>query len=197
VVGGSGSILHTTDGGITWTQKLAGRFPQNTFYNVSFADRYHGIIVGGNGLIITTSDGGENWTEQEAITRNVLQGVCFVDSAFATVVGYNGTFLHFSNDNPNFIKSELPEKRSFLIAQNYPNPFNPGTVIEYKLSHPGFTRVIIYNGLGQEITTLIKEYQSSDVHKAIFNGNLFPSGIYFCRIEQGNLSKVLKMSLIR
>ena len=58
-VGATGTILHTTDGGVQWTirRENAG---SNELRKVSFVDALHGW-VGGNGFLRTT-DGGVTWT---------------------------------------------------------------------------------------------------------------------------------------
>jgi photosystem II stability/assembly factor-like uncharacterized protein len=63
-VGSEENIVHTSDGGQTWTTQRGGvgsgaRYP---FWDVDFVDALHGIVVGGAGKIYTTSDGGATWT---------------------------------------------------------------------------------------------------------------------------------------
>src|SRR5262245_56530903 len=56
VVGASGTILRTADGGTTWT-----RLTSPTFANlnaVTFSDAKTGIAVGGAGTILRTEDSG-------------------------------------------------------------------------------------------------------------------------------------------
>src|SRR5215831_19484521 len=54
-VGGGGTILHTTDGGATWTPQSSG----TTFWlhGVSFLDTNTGWAVGDGGTILHTTDG--------------------------------------------------------------------------------------------------------------------------------------------
>jgi photosystem II stability/assembly factor-like uncharacterized protein len=63
IVGGSGTILVTADGGTTWTQQTTppGTAPLG---GVAFADLTHGWAVGFNGTILATVDGGVTWTPQ-------------------------------------------------------------------------------------------------------------------------------------
>src|SRR5947207_1642864 len=56
VVGDSGTILRTTDGGATWKSQSSGT--TNYLTGVSFTDANTGTVVGGNGTILRTTDGG-------------------------------------------------------------------------------------------------------------------------------------------
>lgn len=64
VVGYSGKILVTRDGGRNWSQQRSGT--DLALYGVRFADERHGWIVGQEGLILRTVDGGDTWTPQES-----------------------------------------------------------------------------------------------------------------------------------
>jgi hypothetical protein len=60
VVGDSGVILHTDDGGGTWAKQTSGTtVPINS---VSFCDSFVGWAVGPSGTKLMTVDGGMNWT---------------------------------------------------------------------------------------------------------------------------------------
>ena len=59
-VGMFGTILKTTDGGMTWS--LQTSVAESTLFDVEFADAYRGIAVG-NGWLLYTYDGGEHWYE--------------------------------------------------------------------------------------------------------------------------------------
>jgi len=56
VVGSSGTIIHTTNGGDDWV--LQSTPTNRLFYSVSFADRNNGWATGSNGAILHTIDGG-------------------------------------------------------------------------------------------------------------------------------------------
>src|SRR5258708_17576822 len=61
-VGEFGTILRTTDGGVTWILQSSGT--TNSLYGVSFADANTGTVVGRSGTILRTIDGGSTWTTQ-------------------------------------------------------------------------------------------------------------------------------------
>ncbi len=76
----------------------------------------------------------------------------------------------------------------FALHQNYPNPFNPQTNIPYDLAEGGDVLLRIYNLLGQEIRTLVRERQAPGRYTVQWSGMddrgvSVSSGIYFYRIS--------------
>jgi len=85
MVAGAG-LLHTTDGGATWTEAAA-----LTGNDVDFADAQHGWLVGPSGAIYATTDGGVTWQAQSSGTRVHLSDVEAISSTEAWAVGrYEG-----------------------------------------------------------------------------------------------------------
>ena len=85
----------------------------------------------------------------------------------------------------------------YILYQNYPNPFNPNTTIKYGLPKPGYVKLVLYNILGEELTTLVNAEQNAGYHKIQFNAAQYSSGIYFCKISSEKFSKVIKMLLVK
>ena len=56
VVGDAGTIVKTTDAGMTWSPLTSGT--TNALHNVYFFDATQGVAVGDQGLILRTTDGG-------------------------------------------------------------------------------------------------------------------------------------------
>lgn len=88
------------------------------------------------------------------------------------------------------------------LHQNAPNPFNAATQIEYALDRDGAVELVVYNILGQEITTLVRDFQSGGIHWATWDGRddrgrETPSGIYFARLQTSAGAMTRKMVLLR
>jgi len=83
------------------------------------------------------------------------------------------------------------------VSQNYPNPFNPLTTIEFSLPKSEFVTLIIYNILGEEVTTLVNDKLQAGNHTYQFDGSDLASGVYLYRIEAGEFQQVRKMVLIK
>jgi hypothetical protein len=88
------------------------------------------------------------------------------------------------------------------LMGNYPNPFNPSTSINYALSEDGFVSLKIYNTLGEEVATLVNEYQLAGTKSAVWNGRnnegaSVASGIYVYRLTAGNVVLSEKMLFMK
>ncbi len=88
------------------------------------------------------------------------------------------------------------------LMQNYPNPFNPTTDIHYTISDVGtrrtvYTRLKIYNVLGNEVATLVNEVKSLGEYTAHWDASSFPSGVYYYRLQAGNYVQTRKMLLTK
>ena len=88
-VGDGGTMLRTTDAGLTWTVQTSGT--TNTLRGVSFADASTGWAVGDAGTILRTGDGGLTWTDQFSGSYR-FWAVSFVDANIGTAVS-DGTIL--------------------------------------------------------------------------------------------------------
>ncbi|WP_205754798.1 YCF48-related protein [Azoarcus sp. DD4] len=62
-VGHWGAILHTEDGGDTWTTQRIDTDEDRPLFSVRFLDRQRGVAVGLWSLMLRTVDGGRTWTE--------------------------------------------------------------------------------------------------------------------------------------
>jgi hypothetical protein len=76
---------------------------------------------------------------------------------------------------------------NLVLQQNYPNPFNPTTKIKFTIPSVGtslmkFVQLIVYDVLGNEIATPVNEEKQAGNYEVEFDGNEFPSGIYFYRL---------------
>ncbi|MDX1547235.1 MAG: YCF48-related protein [Rhodothermales bacterium] len=90
-VGDAGTILHTADGGQTWTVQDSNT--ARTLADVHFTDGQAGWIVGDRGTILHTGDGGATWRAQASGTSFRFYDVEPLDALTAWVVGGEGTIL--------------------------------------------------------------------------------------------------------
>ncbi|MBI3194591.1 MAG: T9SS type A sorting domain-containing protein, partial [Ignavibacteriae bacterium] len=86
----------------------------------------------------------------------------------------------------------------FALEQNYPNPFNPSTVIRYQLPVDSWVTLKVFNVLGEEVETLVDEFQDAGFKMQEWNASASASGVYIYRLITSNgFSDVKKMTIIR
>ena len=106
-VGKLGTILRTTDGGVTWTLQTSGT--TNFLTGVHFVDASNGTVVGysnnvgGEATILHTTDGGTTWNWQSSGTTDYLNGVFFTDANTGTAVGSNGKILRTTDGGATWV----------------------------------------------------------------------------------------------
>ena len=89
----------------------------------------------------------------------------------------------------------IPDR--FELNQNYPNPFNATTAISYSLAEPTEVSLKIYDVLGREVIILVDEYKEAGEHRVDFNASGISSGVYFYKINAGNVAETRKMTLLK
>jgi hypothetical protein len=90
----------------------------------------------------------------------------------------------------------------YNLQQNYPNPFNPSTKIKYQIPENSFVSLIVFDLLGNEVTTLVDEYMPAGVYKVEFSSHSgkarnLPSGVYFYTLIAGDYMDTKKMLLVK
>ena len=91
---------------------------------------------------------------------------------------------------------------TFHLDQNYPNPFNPETAIRYSVPQLDNVELMVFNILGQKISTLKNDRQSPGHYEIIWNGLndygvRMASGVYIYRLKIGEKVATKKMLLVR
>ncbi len=85
----------------------------------------------------------------------------------------------------------------FALSQNYPNPFNPTTKIEFALADARFVELKVFDLLGREVATLMREQKAAGAYSVEWNASIFPSGTYLCRLQAGSFAETKKIVLMK
>jgi len=90
----------------------------------------------------------------------------------------------------------------FVLYPNYPNPFNPTTKINFGLPVKSHVKLVVYDILGREVTTLVNGVQDVGYQSIIWDGtntfgNSVSAGMYFYAIQAGDFRQVRKMVLLK
>jgi hypothetical protein len=86
---------------------------------------------------------------------------------------------------------------AYTLSQNYPNPFNLTTHIKYSIATAGLVTLKIFNIAGQEITTLVNDYQSPGIHSVKWTAESVASGIYLYQLKTKDFSAAKKLILVQ
>jgi hypothetical protein len=151
----------------------------HTFYwNLTYGLGYWTYTMSTDGTIVGFCD---------SLVGAVINGVVIGDTTMTAI-------QKLSNNVPD----------NFYLYQNYPNPFNPVTKIKFDIpatplsSGEGMgVRLIIYDVLGREVTTLVNEQLRPGTYEVEFDGTNYPSGVYFYKLIAGNFEETKKMIFIK
>ncbi len=100
-----GLLLHTQDGGQTWSAKRFGAdLPQ--IVSIRFSDRLAGWAVGSRGTLLNTIDGGRTWRQLDTGTERDFYAL-WVEGQKGVIVG-QGVILKTANGGLEWVNADLP-----------------------------------------------------------------------------------------
>lgn len=126
----------------------------------------------------------------------------FVYSEEGALVDLQPEFEGFSVALSQAVDNNSLLPTEFSLKQNAPNPFNPTTMISYDLPQATNVRLTIFNVLGQNVKTLVNDYQEAGTKSIVWNGtdnsgSTVASGLYFYRIEADDFQATKKMMMLK
>ena len=92
---------------------------------------------------------------------------------------------------------EEKESVSFRLFQNTPNPFRQTTRLAYWLNSRLETRICLLDQSGNELLAVSHGFQEAGEHQINLDLSNYSAGVYFCRMEAGGETALIKMVLIR
>lgn len=98
IVGYSGTILKTLDGGNTWSKQVSGT--HNALHSVCFIDENTGYAAGEYGTILKTTNGGAVWHDISPGISEALLSIHFPDPLTGFASG--GAFISTSDGGSNW-----------------------------------------------------------------------------------------------
>ncbi len=152
--------------------------------------------------------GDEIWDNEEYVPNTIVDGWGGAEGEFYAI-NYNfisGSSVHRIGDKsvPTAVDDYTTGTvTNFGLVSNYPNPFNPTTTIEFSNPVSDAVSVIIYDILGNKVSTLINNQElTPGLKRVVWNGkddnnNQMVSGVYIYRITSGKLNAAKKMMLLK
>jgi hypothetical protein len=125
--------------------------------------------------------GGVNGSMHNYLVGCVINNIVYGDTAFITGI--------------KIVSSKIPE--TFSLSQNFPNPFNPKSNIKFQIAKSCEVKLVVFDALGREITTLVNEQLQPGTYEVEWNGSKYPSGVYFYKLITSGYSETKKMVLIK
>jgi Secretion system C-terminal sorting domain len=173
--------------------------------NATLRARYELVINGAkvDSAFINQNDGSGNWVtlfQREIAPRSLVEvSVSDASGALASGLVLRADALRFSliAQGPVAVREASGDPVTFRLHQNYPNPFNPATVISAEWPVAGEVKLVVYDLLGREVTTLATEFHPAGKFNFVFDAHKLPSGIYLYRLIAGGYSETRRMLLIR
>ena len=154
---------------------------------------YHGMET-----VRYNSDGSNQWIAEVNLYAGIGKGLALSGDLSLYAVGqFYYSVIKYSQNMPTEAEqiSGFPEK--FNLEQNYPNPFNPSTKIKYSIPQTSHVQIKIFDVLGNEIETLVKEEKPIGNYELDWDAIGLPSGIYFYRLQAGSFIDTKKMILLK
>lgn len=190
-------MMRTSDGGNIWDWQYIG--VSGVGWDLDFrTDKEAWAPLGGEQKLIYSLDSGLTWLQIPSPDTTSIFKLTFPDSLHGIGVGNDGAIIRYKSDSSseviNLTESTLID---FELYQNYPNPFNPSTTISYTIPEDGFVKLSVYNLLGQEVATIINNFQKADRYEVVFDANELSSGVYLYKIEAGSYSASRKFILMK
>ena len=101
-----------------------------------------------------------------------------------------------------FSKTTAPDSQhesagADVAIDNYPNPFNPITTITYTLPVEGPVVLKVYDVMGREVATLVREHQLSGTHAVRFDASHLSSGVYIYQLKAASGIITGRMLLVK
>ncbi len=195
-----GKFMICSDSGKTWTEVNAA-FGQDV-QSVQFVNDNIFARVYNKGIYLSTN-AGTTWAQ-------INQGMSTAAPVLsAMTIAWDTLFASYQDGG--IIRRGLPDvgvttvKRfgqttapdGFALSQNFPNPFNPSTRIEFSIPQSGFVTLNVYDAIGREVATVVREQMNAGSYSAGFNGAGLSSGVYFYQLKAGTYTAMKKMLLIK
>jgi len=206
--GTSGSGVYVSkDGGNNWTQINTGLPDQYIYLLATYDNEIYAATWFGGIYKLSESDGSTNFWQNIGMSGIQVSSMYIDKSSGTLFTGTSYGTVYKLVENTVSVQTVEKIPTEYSLSQNYPNPFNPSTIIKYSIpsvatGHTLSVRLVIYDILGREVTTLVNEQQKPGYYEVNWDASNMPSGIYFyqiriCSNANNNFVRTNKMILMK
>jgi hypothetical protein len=158
-----------------------------------------GMIIGTEelGVFLFSDEGDSLGSRNEGLTNLNVQALSLDNNGYVYAGTDNGVWRRPLSEVTSVEENQIEIPSSYILSQNFPNPFNPSTKIKYSVPQSSQVQIKIYDVLGNEIETLVKEEKPAGTYELTWNAVNLPSGIYFYQLRAGRFIETKKMILLK
>ncbi|HMQ67705.1 MAG TPA: T9SS type A sorting domain-containing protein [Ignavibacteria bacterium] len=211
------TLKYDPSGNLLWTSIYNGTANNNDSATALIIDNEGNIFVTGKSSGTGTSfdcvtieynqSGSQKYLtryNRDGISNDFANSICldsFKDSYITGGSALSGSYqdliaIKYSKvSGITVLSNSIPS--GFELKQNYPNPFNPVTNINYSVASGSYLSIKISDVLGNEIGTLVNEYQNPGEYSVSWNAEKYPSGVYYYSLKTDKFSETKRMLLIK
>lgn len=170
---------------------------------IVFGDAIQGGVLGSNPIISASTSVNDNIPMQydfRSVYATLLEKWFCVDKAtLNSVMLKNFQSLPIITTGTNCMSTKITEinhESGKNLITNYPNPFSSSTTIKYT-SKGGHLLIQVFNTMGKLITTLVDDVKPEGSYSVTFENRFYPPGVYYARLQNGELQQVRNMMIVR
>jgi len=192
------SVKLGASGSITWTMDVAaaGTYRLNFFYQNVGGAQTGQVSVDGAAVIASLPLENKADSTELVLLSDSFNMTAGSHTVTLTAGAANIDYVQLIRETSSSVKRNvLPE--GYALEQNYPNPFNPNTTINFSIGKASNVKLTIYNILGQQVITLLDQRMKEGAHMVQFDASRLASGIYFYRLEAGDVKTQRRMLFIK
>jgi len=158
-----------------WVSALNADFGAVT-YTTPFGSHYTLSLPGGTYDVTCQASGYQSQTLED----------------FQIVDGETKHHTYYLNPSNSFF-TEPDREENQVSTGIYPNPFQTSTTITYSLIDDSYVWLKIQKAYGQELITLVDEFQEKGFYQVVLDGSELEPGIYFCVLKTNEGKRIMKM----
>lgn len=173
--------------------------PNRSIHCMKFTSSLIGYAGGQSLELFKTVNGGYNWVPQQTsqFTPGLYLGLYAYNDSIVWASGRRIILNTTTGGLVGIDKSNINNRNKyFTLFQNYPNPFNPKTVIKYSVDKACKVSIKIYDILGKNLKTILKEKKSVGIYDVTFDGSELSCGVYFYTLEINDITVDSKKLLL-
>ncbi len=205
---------HSYDDGATWSMSEDLDGPYFSLNSIQFISDTVGVAAGEHSFfyeyaLFRTQDGGLTWkfSELANISRSAgpIRSIAMYDENVGMAVGVNGSILYTASSGgmpvtvtgTDYDHSVVADE-AITLDQNYPNPFSTVTTIPFVLPFQDEVSLVIFDMLGREVAKVIDDVSlQSGRHAYTIDASQLAPGVYFYRLEAGEVTQTYQMIVVR